>query len=482
MAAQNPTIFGVGIRGRAAAVSAQRRVNCYVEVERFPDRSKFTLHGLPGLTEFADLGATPIRGMTRLGVNIYAAHRGNLYQIRNDGVATDLGNMDTSEGRVQFANNNDYIMLVDGTSGYSYRLSTSTFAKITDPQFPANPTSVTFLNGRFLVSQRDSEQFDMSALDDPTAYSGTDFDLAYADPDELLRVWSHSGVLVMLGPRSLEYWAYVGAADFPFARIAASQYGWGLAAVGSIAPVESYGMALLERREGGLGVCKITGTEPELVTPPDLVHVFDEYQRTSTVVDAVGASFSIAGHAMYQISFPMVPASWMFDTATGVWSERKSYSIANYRGLEGIFHNGAMFWGDFSDGKIWKMDPTVWIEGQDASGSDRPVEFEVISEHIHAPLNRLLTLHALQIDMSEGVGEQTGQGLDPQVMLRISRDKGNSYGDELWKPIGKAGEYKNRVRWTRLGQARDFVIKCRITDPVPRVITGEAVEITAGAH
>lgn len=495
MPARNPQIFGVGVRGRSAAVTAQRRVNCYVDIAQEQDRSIFTVYGLPGLTEFVDMGDTPVRGMVSVGANLYVAHRDNLYKIRNDGVTTDLGDLDTITGRVQFCSNNDYVMLVDGTSGYSYRESTSTFAKITDAQFPASPTSCVFLNGYFLVSQANSEQFELSALDDPTSWSGTDFDQAYADPDELLRIFAHRGVLVMLGPQSLEYWGYTGAADFPFERVLASQYGWGIAARGSIAASDSDAFALLDRREGGLAVCRITGGDPEPVSPPEMCALFDGYKRAGPISDAVGATWTIAGHPMYQITFPAAARTWMFDGMTGVWSERKSYGTTQYRGIEGQWHSGAMYWTDYENGKIWKQStPTVgthgaldwtgvvWIDGQDTNSNDRPVEFILRSEHIHAPGNAQFTLDAVQVDMDEGVGAQIGQGSAPLASLRISKDKGKSWSAELQKPIGAVGNYLQRVRWHRLGRARDVVLELQITDPVPRIVTGEALKMRVGGH
>lgn len=68
------------------------------------------------------------------------------------------------------------------------------------------------------------------------------------------------------------------------------------------------------------------------------------------------------------------------------------------------------------------------------------------------------------------------QGSDPQIMLQVSRNNGNTFGKEKWKSIGKAGKYFTRVRWTRLGSAKDFVFQLTMTDPVPfEIIHGAAV-------
>jgi hypothetical protein len=75
-------------------------------------------------------------------------------------------------------------------------------------------------------------------------------------------------------------------------------------------------------------------------------------------------------------------------------------------------------------------------------------------------------MHAFQLDMETGVGLASGQGSDPQVMLRISRDGGHSWGNEHWKSAGKQGKFKHRALWRRLGTGRDFVFEVTITDPI----------------
>ena len=81
----------------------------------------------------------------------------------------------------------------------------------------------------------------------------------------------------------------------------------------------------------------------------------------------------------------------------------------------------------------------------------------------------------LFIDMETGVGLASGQGSDPQAMLTVSRDGGRTFGNELWTTIGAVGAYTARVVWRRLGLARDWVFRVRITDPVKRVITFAAL-------
>ena len=69
---------------------------------------------------------------------------------------------------------------------------------------------------------------------------------------------------------------------------------------------------------------------------------------------------------------------------------------------------------------------------------------------------------------------------NPQVMLRISRDGGRTFGNERWVPLGKMGEYYARVILRRLGSARDFVIQITVTDPVKFVLASGSVSLESG--
>ena len=72
--------------------------------------------------------------------------------------------------------------------------------------------------------------------------------------------------------------------------------------------------------------------------------------------------------------------------------------------------------------------------------------------------------------------QDSALGVDPQVMLSLSNDGGKTFGPEMWRSMGKRGEYLTRVRWNRLGAARRRVFEVAVTDPVPWKLTGAYLE------
>ena len=88
----------------------------------------------------------------------------------------------------------------------------------------------------------------------------------------------------------------------------------------------------------------------------------------------------------------------------------------------------------------------------------------------------------LQIQFQPGVGISTGQGDNPQAMLRWSNDGGSTWSNEHWTSIGQVGKYKNRAIWRRLGMARDRVFEVVVTDPINAVIISANLKATEGEN
>jgi hypothetical protein len=75
---------------------------------------------------------------------------------------------------------------------------------------------------------------------------------------------------------------------------------------------------------------------------------------------------------------------------------------------------------------------------------------------------------------------ETGVGIgfdDPKVCLRFSDDGGHTWSNEKWRSAGKTGQFKQRVKWNRLGQFRDRVWEVSGADPVKTVLISAYLEL-----
>ena len=77
--------------------------------------------------------------------------------------------------------------------------------------------------------------------------------------------------------------------------------------------------------------------------------------------------------------------------------------------------------------------------------------------------------------MTMGVGTDTGTS--QQIGMQVSKDAGNSWSNTRYASMGAKGRYSNLVSFAQLGQARDFVLKLIISDPVKRQINAVYADI-----
>jgi hypothetical protein len=89
-------------------------------------------------------------------------------------------------------------------------------------------------------------------------------------------------------------------------------------------------------------------------------------------------------------------------------------------------------------------------------------------------------LDRLEFLIEAGVGLDDGQGSDPQMILRISRDGGNTWGPEKAISMGVGGAYDTRAIASLLGSYRDGALWVRITDPVFAALIGAEHYMRAG--
>lgn len=455
-------LFGVGIQGKSPKVTSQKRQNCYYEFIPDGESTKVAIYGIPGLESFVDFGDTPARGLHPFFLNskLYVVHRATLWEVDNAGTATNRGTLDTTSGRVYMDDNGVQLCIVDGTYGYTFNTNTTTFAKITDVDFPTSPSSVTCHDSRFIVSKNGTGQFYGSAISDGTSWSSLDFATAESNPDGLVRVSSRDE-LVLWGEITTEFWANTGSGGFPYARIPGTSLEWGLASRASVANFMGSFAFLAKNKEGEVIVAKLSGTQLERISDFELEHIINGY---ATVSDATGFAYMLGGHPMYQINFPTGMTSWLYDGSTKVWSQLKSSGIARHRAEIHANFIDKNYVSDYSTGKIYRVDSSVYTE----NGDD--IELELISRHLVDDDN-VFSASSVEIAMETGVGLETGQGSNPQAMFSVSKDGGHSFGTERWCSIGEIGQYQKRVRWRRpFGRGRDIVCKFRITDPIPRRI------------
>ena len=456
-----PFLGGSG-RQRSVTVDAARTVNLYPVLD--PEgKSPIALYGTPGLTRFAETTAGAGRGMHVAAGRLFAVVGATLYEITSGGVATSRGTLLTSTGAVSMADNGIVLAVVDGTHGYQFTLATNAFAQITDPDWPA-ATHVAFHDGYFVLNQGGTGQFMITSLYG-TAVDALDFATAEGAPDDVVSLIVDHRELWLFGEETTEVWYNSGDADFPFARLDGAFLEQGCVAPFSPAKMDNAVYWLSKDRAGQGHVMRAQGYQPQIVSTRAVEHAIQGY---STISDARGYTYQQEGHSFYVLTFPTADRTWVYDAATQLWHERMWWNGTEgtehrHRGECYAFAFGRPLVLDHSNGLIYELDLDAYT---DDGATIRAIRR---TQHQHAQGARLFWAQ-LQVDVESGAGLVSGQGSDPQAMLRWSDDGGRTWSSEHWADLGKMGEYRTRAIWRRLGQSRDRVYEFVVADPVKRVI------------
>jgi len=470
--------LGAAYLARSVNAAADRCINLYPEAIPQGGKEPGVLYRCPGLRLLMTISNGPIRGLWRLGNFMYAAVGAELYKVDTAWSATLLGAI-TGSGPVSMVDNGTQVFIACNPDGYIYNSATNVFAQITDPDFPGAAV-VQYIDGYFVFNEPGSQRFWITELLDGTAVDPTDFASAEGDPDDIVSLIVDHREIWLFGTNSTEVWYNAGEADFPFSRIQGAFIETGCAAPASVAKMDNSVYWLAGDNRGHGMVYRANGYTPQRISTHAIEYAIEQY---SDISDAIGFTYQQDGHSFYFLTFPTGNATWVYDVSTNLWHERAYFEagvLSRHRANCHVFFNGETVVGDYQNGNLYAFDLDVYA---DNGGVQKWLRAWRALPTGQNNLNRTFQ-HELQIDGESGVGLNSGQGSDPQVMLRWSDDGGHTWSNEHWRSMGAIGEYGRRVIFRRLGSTeklRDRVYELSGTDPVKIAFMGAQLRASGAA-
>ena len=438
----------------------------YPVVDKMGGKVVVALYGTPGLKSYVDLSlpTNPVRGLHVWGDYLYAVVGPFTYQITKAKNTTLLSaNLNTREGNVWMQDNgldatSPHLVIVDEDYGY-YTTIGGVVTEITDANFPANPQGLAILDGRFITIDKDTGDVYISTALTGSAWDSNNPGTTSASPDHLVAPIVYKNKLWLFGEKGVEV-DYASGAAFYFDRIPGAYIEYGLGAAASLTKWSKGLIWLSDKRQ----VVVNSGYEG---VPVSTEHVEFALAGYSTVADARAFSYIQEGMEFYFITFPTANKTWVYDLLNGFWHERAYGNNAENRHRANCYayFDGKHLVGDHEKGVIYELDMDTFDDNGDIQAAIR------ITPTVHAKGRRIFH-HTLEVEHEAGVGLATGQGSDPQAMIRYSGDFGRTWSNQQTSPVGKIGEYENRARWQQLGMDRNRNYEWKMTDPVKRVITG----------
>jgi hypothetical protein len=471
-------LFGTGINALSPYVTAQRRLNCFWDIRGDKDKSDAVLVGTFGLTLWVSLPTYPVRGWRVVGNLLYIIGGSVLYKLTNAGTLTAIGSVASNSSKVSMSDNGAQLVIVDGINLYCYTIVTGSysqaalnaagsFGQVTDGNFPNGATTITFIDGRFIVEAANTRQAYVSASYDGTLWTPLIFFTKENYSDNLLAVDVFNGIIILWGVTSMEFWQDAGGSPLPYARVQGATQQWGLAALWSRAKCDNTVIFLGKSPQGAVQVMMLDGYQPKRISTTDIEVLIEEFGVYS---DAVAVAYSAHGHVMYQLTFPNAGRSIMYDATANTWQETQTglALVGRHVADLGVTFGTLTYVSDYQNGNVYFFDDLAFTD------NGVPIKRQVVSRHIRNGGNKF-GLGDVFLDVQLGNSLQSGQGSDPQMSMEMSKDNGNTFGIPRLKSMGLVGQYRSpRVIWKRNGRAFDFVLRFTMTDPVEFIITGGA--------
>ena len=306
------------------------------------------------------------------------------------------------------------------------------------------------------------------------AFDATYFALKDSSTDNLVTMIESLREVWLIGERTTEVWYDAGNQFFPFSRLDGISLQLGCAAKHSITRFGK-GLAWLALSERGQNV--VVATEGYTQTVISNEAVSNAIGSYPVVSDAIGYSYSENGHTFYVLTFPTADVTWTFDATAQRWHKRLSTDPATslyHRHRSNCFVNfqNQRLVGDFSTGQVFSLSRTAYTD------NGLPLIALRRTAHVWDGDERERLFHSLlQVQIRSGQGPETGQGSNPQMMLRWSDDSGQTWSSQRLIPIGVTGATRRRAIARRLGAARDRIYEVSVSDPVCRDIIGASLKV-----
>lgn len=503
-------LLGGAYSDASLIAGAQRSVNVYSEKNPAPAQSPVpvTQYPRPGLSP---LSAPPAVGRGRA---LYTATNGDgyavidtaVYYIDPDFVFHLLGNLGTvTETPVSMSDNSDMVLIVDGDESASTIDITPVgtggppsraFALLGDPNF-LGADRVDFLDGFLVMNQPNTKNWYCtvlySQLAAPPIFNGLFIGTKTAWPDNVVCVVTCERQAWVFGRYKSEIWTNVGAVPFPFQITSGNIVEHGCVARFSAAKADTLVYWLSQSPEGARLAMKGEGNGAVRVSTHAIETEWLKYPR---VDDAIGQTYQLGGHLFYVLSFPTADKTWVFDQATTEWHEVTSI---DFNGIEHRWRAGFLsyMYGrnvalDWSTGQLYQIDPDNFTD------NGQPIVFRRGFPHMMDGENfDRVSINHFIADMQCGTSPGFSQnpqstspwsggfspGFGPRIIvepplvsLRISRDRGYSFGNPVMKPMGAQGQYKTRPTWYHCGYANDFIFELFWSTPMKTALNGAFID------
>lgn len=457
--------------------------------------------------------------------NAFVCFGNVIWRIGSDGVQHRIGTVAGGTARVTFAESGGarpFLLIADGTNLWAYNLiEGGTLNRITLPERITagggmiRPSHVCVIDTVVVVNdvntgycyysipsplrtptrsvfQMDDQGNPVYEPDNPLKIAETQVDSfdylfldsyglpqyfnAYTSSDAIVSIAAVGASLYLFGKKTVEIWQR-GSGEYEtwLLQSYTTNASNGLQAPYTVANVGSVLFYLGSGESYAKGIMTVNGQTYKKISEDWL----DKKLLEEDTDSAFAYAYSEGNHQFYVLQLVHNKETWVYDTETAEWAERRSRQPKSEE--ETAWRPYAMIWfrngfhAFANDGCEYRFSPEYWYE----DFGSRENRLPVIRHRQGAVLvndEKRFLLEELGIECNVGCWDD--YSLSPDLLLQVSRDGGNTFGNVKSCSLGKTGNYSHRVRYHHLGMMRLGVLRLTYSHPTSLELTACSIRIS----
>lgn len=352
----------------------QRFFNCFPEMIRtdITNGKKYYVKKRAGLRKLGDPSTTPSpRGCIYCDNNqtVYMAIGNILWSyVVATGVFTSLVFLSTSSGDVGFTlhqtTSNNYVVALDGTSGWVVNTTTNAVTQIISPNFPSPhvPTPAS-MDGYLFVAKLNTADLYNSNVDDPFTWVSGNFITAEMYPDVIQAVVKNNNYIYAVGTDSVEYfYDAANATGSPLSRNDSAVVQFGTEAPSSVVQTEKEVLFVGNTGNGGRTVWMLDGFKQTEIGTESV------NQSLEAIGSSIGGVYAYCvrsmGHKFYCLF--VGTRTWVWDFDEKMWHEWGTPFGAGQLAFQGRYacgsNQGLAFMQVNFTSALYAFDPNYYVD------------------------------------------------------------------------------------------------------------------------
>ena len=459
------------------------------------------------------------------GQFLIAVVNSSVYRLNSNLAPQFIGNINTNNGEIFIDENlSSQICIVDGQSAYIYNYTNNTLTQqtLTFLGNPIIPSCVCYHNTFFLIGSAigsiNSQNWYAFEFASATTISlNTQFSLQ-TKPDSAIAVKRLPGkgnYVIVIGSTVCEVWGQIGGTE-NYRRTQSFNIDKGCVSLSTIAANDEFVTFLSQNENNSPTIFVTDGSSIKNISTDGIDFLM---QTIIHPEQSTAFFFREDGHLFYQLTFynPDDNLSLVYDFDTEKFFHLSDQNLDHHPARQAVYFNEDTYFVSLNDASIYQMSTQFItynynlnpnIQGDeipriricksirlDDSARFRVNQFtfwieQGLSDYYLINPNQITCDGLLITEMGDQIVTETGDDMlseagsclgvfdIPRVDLSFSKNGNQSFSNVVGRELNPRGQYRNQIRWWRMGQANEFTPQLRFWGFQRFVVKDGVLEVT----